>query len=100
MSARYGGDSVFASSTSNPVSVNVAPESSKLSLFGSILLAWQQHYGGPCERGKLPFRYCTRGRGEGSGSQRAARYRPTASRRAPITFTDAASTGTVEFRVR
>ena len=35
VSARYGGDSVFASSTSNPVSVNVAPEASSLSLFGS-----------------------------------------------------------------
>lgn len=36
LSARYGGDSVFASSTSNPVSVNIAPESSTVLLSGNI----------------------------------------------------------------
>jgi subtilase family serine protease len=35
VTARYGGDSVFASSTSSPVSVNVAPENSTVSLFGN-----------------------------------------------------------------
>lgn len=35
VSARYGGDNVFASSTSSRISVNVAPEASSLSLFGS-----------------------------------------------------------------
>lgn len=35
VSARYGGDSLFASSTSTPVSVNVTPEASNLALFGS-----------------------------------------------------------------
>ncbi len=35
VSARYGGDGIFASSTSSDVSVNVTPEASNLSLFGS-----------------------------------------------------------------
>jgi hypothetical protein len=35
VTARYGGDGVFASSTSNPVSVNVAPENSTVLLSGN-----------------------------------------------------------------
>jgi len=35
VSARYGGDGAFASSTSTGVSVNITPETSSLSLFGS-----------------------------------------------------------------
>jgi subtilase family serine protease len=38
VSARYGGDNFFGSSTSSPVTVNVAPEASNLSLFGSYYL--------------------------------------------------------------
>ena len=35
ITARYGGDSLFASSASTPVTVDVAPEASSLSLFGT-----------------------------------------------------------------
>ena len=38
LSGRYGGDSVFGSSTSNPVAMNIAPEGSKVSLSGSYSL--------------------------------------------------------------
>jgi Bacterial Ig-like domain (group 3) len=37
ITARYGGDSVFAPSTSTPVSVNINPEGSTLSVFGNYL---------------------------------------------------------------
>jgi hypothetical protein len=37
VTAHYGGDTLFAPSTSAPVAVNVAPESSKVDLSGSIL---------------------------------------------------------------
>jgi trimeric autotransporter adhesin len=36
VSARYGGDSVFASSTSNAVAVNIAPENSTVSVSGNV----------------------------------------------------------------
>src|SRR3984957_1052205 len=39
VTARYGGDSLFASSTSTLVMVNVSPEASSLSLFGSYYSA-------------------------------------------------------------
>jgi len=93
VSARYGGDSVFASSTSNPVSVNVTPEASNLSMFGSYYLYTNGTTGVLANGGTYPLAL-HRYRCAGSGSECTAGIDDGIAT-GTATFTDAASTGTV-----
>jgi len=94
VSARYGGDSVFASSTSNPVSVNVTPEASNLSMFGSYYLYTNGTTGVLANGGTYPF-----GTSIAIDAQVVGVNAPPGSTdgiaTGTATFTDAASTGTV-----
>jgi subtilase family serine protease len=94
VSARYGGDSVFASSTSNPVSVNVAPEASSLSLFGS----YYPYNGSPAAAlangGSYPFGTTIAVEAQAVGVNAPAGSTDGIAT-GTVTFTDAASTGTV-----
>ncbi len=94
VSARYGGDSVFASSTSNPVSVNVAPEASNLSLFGSWYSYNSNTTGVLTNGGSYPV-----GTSIAVEAQAVGVNAPAGSTdgiaTGTVTFTDAASTGTV-----
>jgi hypothetical protein len=94
VSARYGGDSAFASSTSNPVSVNVAPEASNLSLFGSYYSYNGITTGTLTNGGSYPF-----GTSIAVEAQAVGVNAPAGSTdgiaTGTVTFADAASTGTV-----
>jgi subtilase family serine protease len=94
VSARYGGDTVFASSTSNPVSVNVAPEASNLSLFGSYYSYNSNTMGALTNGGSYPF-----GTSIAVEAQAVGVSAPAGSTdgiaTGTVTFLDAASTGTV-----
>jgi subtilase family serine protease len=94
VSARYGGDSVFASSTSNPVSVNVAPEASNLSLFGSYYSYNSNTTGTLANGGSYPV-----GTSIAVEAQAVGVNAPAGSTdgiaTGTVTFTDTASTGTV-----
>jgi len=94
VSARYGGDSVFASSTSNPVSVNVTPEASNLSMFGSYYLYTNGTTGVLANGGTYPF-----GTSIAIDAQLVGVNAPPGSTdgiaTGTATFTDAASAGTV-----
>jgi hypothetical protein len=92
--ARYGGDNFFASSTSNPLSVNVTPEASNLSLFGSYYLYTNNSTGVLTNGGSYPF-----GTSIAVEAQAVGVNAPAASTdgiaTGTVTFTDAASLGTV-----
>lgn len=85
VSARYGGDNLFASSTSNPVSVNIAPEGSNLSLFGSYFLYTNYSTGALANGGSYPY-----------GSSIAVEAQAVGVT-APAGSTDGTATGTVTF---
>ena len=85
VSARYGGDSVFASSTSNPVSVNIAPENSTISLSGNTY-----------SYGATSYTPLTNGSSYPYGTYIAIDARPGGVNAAPGT-TDGIATGTVNF---
>lgn len=94
VSARYGGDSVFASSTSNPVSVNVTSEASNLSLFGSYYNYSNGASGALVNGATYPY-----GTSIAVDAQAVGVNAPAGSSdgvaTGTVTFTDAASTGTV-----
>jgi subtilase family serine protease len=94
VSARYGGDGVFASSTSNPVSMNVAPEASNLSLFGSYYSYNSNTTGTLANGGSYPV-----GTSIAVEAQAVGVNAPAGSTdgiaTGTVTFTDAANTGTV-----
>ncbi len=94
VSARYGGDSVFASSTSNPVSVNVTPEASKLSLFGTYYSYSNNTSGTLTNGGSYAF-----GTSIAVEAQAVGVSAPAGSTdgiaTGTVTFTDTASAGTV-----
>lgn len=85
MSARYGGDSVFDSSTSNPVSVNVTPESSTVLLFGNTY-----------PYGSTSFVPLTNGGSYPYGTYIAIDAQPHGVNAAPGT-NDGVATGTISF---
>ncbi len=93
VSARYGGDSLFASSTSNLVSVSVTPEASNLSLFGSYYLYTNNTTGVLANGGTYPY-----GAAIALDAQAVGVNAPAGSSdgiaTGTVTFTDAASTGT------
>jgi subtilase family serine protease len=92
VNARYGGDGFFASSNSNPVSVNITPEASNLSLFGSYYSYGSS--GALANGGSYPF-----GTSIAIEAQAVGVSAPAGSTdgiaTGSVTFTDAASTGTV-----
>lgn len=94
VSARYGGDNLFASSTSNPVSVNVTAEASNLSLFGSYYLYTNNSTGVLANGGSYPY-----GSSIAVEAQAAGVNAPAGSTdgvaTGTVTFTDTASAGTV-----
>jgi len=94
VSARYGGDNLFASSTSNPVSVNVAPEASNLSLFGSYYLYTNNSTGVLTNGGSYPFGTSIAVEAQAVGVN-ALQGSTDGIATGTVTFTDAASTGTV-----
>ncbi len=94
VTAKYGGDSLFASSTSNPVSVNVTSEASNMSLFGSYYLYTNNTSGVLVNGGSYPY-----GSSIAVEAQAVGVNAPAGSSdgiaTGTVTFTDAASTGTV-----
>jgi hypothetical protein len=93
ITARYGGDNVFAPSTSTPVSVNVSPEGSTLSVFGSYLSYGSNAYLPVSNGGSYPyatFIAIDTQLHEASAPQGALDGVATGT----VTFTDAASIGT------
>jgi hypothetical protein len=94
VSAHYGGDSVFASSTSSPVSMNVSSEGSNLSLFGSYFLYTNNSTGVLANGGSYPF-----GSSIAIEAQVVGVNAPAGSTdgiaTGSVTFTDAGSAGTV-----
>ena len=94
VSARYGGDGVFASSTSNPVSVNIAPEASNLSLFGSYFLYTNGTTGVLTNGGSYPFGTSITVEAQAVGVNAPAGSTDGIAT-GTVTFTDTASTGTV-----
>lgn len=89
ISARYGGDSVFASSTSDAVSVNIAPEASTLSLFGNYGTGFVLTNGASYPIGALlAIKAQAVGVNAAAGSTDGIAT-------GTVTFTDTASTGTV-----
>jgi subtilase family serine protease len=85
VSARYGGDDVFASSTSNPVSVNVTAEASNVSLLGTYFLYTNGAGGVLTNGGSYPF-----------GTSLAVEAQVVGVN-APVGSTDGIATGTVTF---
>ncbi len=94
VSARYGGDGVFASSTSNPVSVNVAPEASNLSLFGSYYSYNSNTTGALTNGGSYAFGTSITVEAQAVGVNAPAGSTDGIAT-GTVTFTDAATTGTV-----
>ena len=94
VSARYGGDNVFASSTSNPISVNVASEASNLSLFGNYYLYTNNTTGVLTNGGSYPFGTTIAVEAHAVGVNAPAGSTDGIAT-GTVTFTDAASTGTV-----
>ena len=94
VSARYGGDSLFASSTSNSVSVNVTSEASNLSLFGSYYLYTNGTSGVLVNGGSYPYGSSIAVEAQALGVNAPAGSTDGIATGA-VTFTDAASTGTV-----
>jgi trimeric autotransporter adhesin len=94
VTALYGGDGVFASSASDPVSVNVTPEASNLSLLGSYYVYSNNSTGALTNGGTDPV-----GDSMAIEAQVAGVHAPSGSSdgiaTGTVTFTDAASTGTV-----
>jgi len=94
VSARYGGDSLFASSTSSPISVNITAEASNLSLYGSYFLYTNNTTGALANGGSYPL-----GTSIAIESQAVGVSAPLGSTdgiaTGTVTFTDTASTGTV-----
>jgi subtilase family serine protease len=94
VSARYGGDSVFASSTSSPVSVNVSPEASSLSLFGSYYSYNSNTTGILANGGSYPLGTSIAIEAQAQGVNAPAGSTDGVATGA-VTFIDAASAGTV-----
>lgn len=93
VTARYGGDNVFAPSTSTPVSVNVSPEGSTLSVFGNYLSYANNAYLPVSNGGSYPYATyiaIDAQLGGASAPQGPLDGIPTGT----VTFTDAASAGT------
>ncbi len=85
VSARYGGDNLFASSTSSPVAVNIGPEISTISLSGNIY-----------PYGATSYTPLTNGSSYPYGTYIAIDAQPVGVNAAPGT-TDGIATGTVSF---
>jgi hypothetical protein len=94
VSARYGGDSVFAPSSSNPVSVNIAPEASNLSLFGTYFLYTNATTGVLTNGASYPFGTSLTVEAQAVGVNAPAGSTDGIAT-GTVTFTDAASAGTV-----
>jgi hypothetical protein len=94
VSARYGGDSVFASSTSNAVAVNVTPEASNLSLFGTYYLYTNGASGVLTNGGSYPFGSSITVEAQAVGVNAPAGSTDGIAT-GTVTFTDAASSGVV-----
>jgi subtilase family serine protease len=94
VSARYGGDGVFASSTSSSVSVNVTPEASNLSLFGTYFLYTNGTAGILTNGGSYPFGTSITVEAQAVGVSAPAGSTDGIAT-GTVTFTDAASAGTV-----
>ena len=94
VTARYSGDNFFAVSKSAPVSVNITPEASNLSLFGSYYLYTDNSTGVLANGGSYPY-----GTSIAVEAQAVGLNAPAGSTdgiaTGTVTFTDAASTGTV-----
>jgi hypothetical protein len=94
LNARYGGDSTFASSTSAPVTLNVTAESSKTSLYGSYYSNSNSTSGSLSNGGSYSY-----GTFIFIDAQPIGVNAPAGSTdgiaTGTVTFTDAASTGTV-----
>jgi len=94
VSARYGGDSLFASSNSNSVSVNVTPEANNLSLFGSYYLYTNNFTGTLANGGSYPVGTSLAIEAQAVGANAPAGSSDGAAT-GTVTFTDTASSGTV-----
>jgi subtilase family serine protease len=94
VSARYGGDGVFASSTSNSVSVDVTPEASNLSLFGTYYLYTKDTTGVLTNGGSYPFGSSITVEAQAVGVSAPAGSTDGIAT-GTVTFTDAASSGTL-----
>ena len=92
--ARYGGDGLFASSTSNAVLLNVNAEASNLSLFGSYYMYTNNSAGVLINGGSYPL-----GTSIAIDAQAVGVNAPAGSTdgiaTGTVTFTDVASTGTL-----
>ncbi len=94
VSARYGGDGVFASSTSAAVSVNISPEASSLSLFGSYYSFNSNTTGVLTNGASYPVGTSLALEAQATGVNAPAGSTDGIAT-GTVTFTDAASTGTV-----
>jgi len=92
--ARYSGDNFFASSNSTPVSVNITPEASNLSLFGTYYLYTNNTTGALTNGGSYPFGSPIAVEAQSVGVN-AASGSTDGIATGSVTFTDGASTGTV-----
>ena len=94
ITARYSGDNFFASSSSNPVDVNVAPEASSLSLFGAYSLFSSNSVGALANGGSYPVGASIVLEAQVTGAKAPAGSSDGIAT-GKVTFTDATSTGTV-----
>lgn len=94
VTARYGGDGIFDSSTSTPVSVNVTSEGSNLSLFGSYYLYTNDTAGPLANEGTYLFGTSIAIDAQAVGVNAAAGSTDGIAT-GTVSFTDAASTGTL-----
>jgi hypothetical protein len=92
VTARYGGDNLFGSSISNPVSVNITSEASNLSLFGSYYLYTNNTNGVLTNGGSYPYGSAIAVEAQVVGVN-AAQASTDGVATGTMTFTDAASSG-------
>ena len=94
ITARYGGDSLFASSASTPVTVDVAPEASSLSLFGTAYSYNTNTSAALVNGGTYPYgTYIALDASVAGGSAASGSIDGIAT--GTVVFTDAASTGAI-----
>jgi subtilase family serine protease len=94
VTARYNGDSTFASSTSTPVTVNVTPESSSFSLFGSYYSYDTNTSGILANGGTYPYGTSIALNASAVGAS-ATPGSTDGIATGTVVFTDVASTGTI-----
>jgi trimeric autotransporter adhesin len=94
VSARYSGDNLFASSNSASIAVNVTPETSSLSLFGSYNIASSNTSGALASGGTYPYGTAIAIEALAVGAN-APQGSTDGIATGTVVFTDVASTGTI-----